>query len=116
MRFKYKGFNAQGHERAGTIEATSHEDAAGRLRSEHGLFINVLEEDPAGPIQAPAAKTPSPAKTPKAPEPKERTLDDDLAKGMEVIRLLKVAKLPKKLVERAKEEMILCLVRKAMLK
>jgi hypothetical protein len=47
---------------------------------------------------------------------KPRTLNDDLDKGMEVIRLLKQAKLPKKLLERAKEEMVLCLVRKAMLK
>lgn len=121
MKFNYKGFNAQGHERTGFIEATSKEDAAGKLRSEFGLFINTLEEDDQPIVMAPKEPPPSapPAAAttpPQVSQPKQRTLDEDLEKGMEVIRLLKAAKLPKKLVERAKEEMILCLVRKAMLK
>jgi len=137
MKFKYKGFNAQGHERAGSIEANSHEDAAGKLRSEHGLFINTLENDESVPVSKPKAQfdeaaerkkledqmadahaqgKPFPFSEGKVTQQKPRTLNDDLDKGMEVIRLLKQAKLPKKLLEKAKEEMVLCLVRKAMLK
>jgi len=117
MRFTYKGFNAQGHEKTGCIEAVSKEDAAGKLRSEYGLFINKLEEDNQPIVVAPKEHASlAPLADPPVPQPKQRTLDEDLEKGMEVIRLLRGAKLPKKLVERAKEEMILCLVRKAMLK
>jgi type II secretory pathway component PulF len=119
MKFKYKGFNAQGHERAGSIEANSHEDAAGKLRSEHGLFINTLEPDDSPARVPPPSQPVATEQKPSVEKPltaKPRTLNDDLDKGMEVIRLLKQAKLPKKLLERAKEEMVLCLVRKAMLK
>lgn len=135
MTFKYKGFTASGSEVAGTFDAVSMEEAAGKLRQEHGLFLSKIEPSspqpqaipPVQPPAPPPTQPSSPASAPKlvqaespipapTPAPAKRSLSEDMDRAMEVIKMFEDAKLPKTVIAKAKEEMVLCLVRKAILK